>query len=392
MPKFPHFSERVKRVPGSVFEKFRPKMKEQGLRLVRLHIGDTYLLPKYPLPIREEFIRKYRYFNRYCHTFGVDRLRRVLVKKVEEDNGFAVKEDNIMLTNGATNGLSASTMSILNPGDEMLVLTPCWPFFPGMIKVADARVVEVPFYVRLFEEPDLDISAFLKTYLSEKTAAVYLNTPNNPSGKVLTAEQLRQIADFCRRHRLWIISDEAYDGLTFDNHRHISIGTLPGMLEQTITVFTFSKSFMFAGLRLGFIVAEEEVVRMVNKTMVHQLYSPSTLGQYMMVEPVIHRKEWIPAIREHYRELRDLFIGNLNLPVNKPEGTYFIFMSIEKYLRGADYWQMIDRMFDAGVSVAPGGDFGKDFEHYIRICFTGEPPERLEKAAQRLRQVLEPGA
>jgi aspartate/methionine/tyrosine aminotransferase len=388
MPRYPDLAERVDQVPASVFEKFRSKMKEKGPYLIRLHIGDTFMPPSYHLPIDTGFLNQRPYFNRYCNTFGVERFRRVLVDKLKEDNGFSVDVENLLVTSGATNALSASVTTLLNPGDEILVLTPCWPFFPGMVKLADAKVVEVPFYVKLYEEPELNIVKYLQSYLNRQTCAVYLNTPNNPSGKVLNHDQLSMLAQFARQNNLWIISDEAYDGLLFDNRPHISIANLSGMFRRTVSIFTFSKSFMFAGLRLGYLVGEHDVVQAINKSMVHQVYSPSTLSQYMMVEPVKQRHSWIPDLCQQYKDLRDMFCERLKVKVQSPEGTYFLFFPIDEYLNGRDYWEVIDAFLEEGVSVAPGVDFGSNFNHYIRLCFTGEPPERLEKAIERLNKVL----
>ncbi|MBN2367068.1 MAG: pyridoxal phosphate-dependent aminotransferase [Calditrichaeota bacterium] len=388
MPKFPHFAERLNRIQGSVFEKYRSKMKEKGPYMIHLHIGDTYLHPKFNLPVDSEFLKKRPYFNRYCNTFGVERFRRAAAEKLNEDNGFTVDSEQILATSGATNALSASVISLLDPDEEILILTPCWPFFPGMVKVADARGIEVPFYTELYTKPDLNITAYLKEFMTPNTVALYLNTPNNPSGKVLTRHQLEQLADFAKYQDLWIISDEAYDGLIFDGHEQICIGTLPEMHQRTISIFTFSKSFMFAGLRLGYLTSDAEVVKEINKVLVHQVYSPSTLSQYMMVEPLKHRQDWIPKLCMEYQELRDMFIEKMQIPVICPEGTYFLFFSIQAYLRGRKYWEVIDQLIDAGVAVAPGVDFGSNFKDYIRICFTGEPPERLEKAIERLNEVL----
>jgi N-succinyldiaminopimelate aminotransferase len=388
MPQFPKRADRVQKVPASVFERFREKMKEKGSSLIRLHIGDTYLHPRYSLPISDDFIKDKPYFSRYCNTFGVERFRTVLRNKLQEDNGFSISEENVLTTNGATNALSASVLSLMNPGEEILVLTPCWPFFPGMVKMADARVVEVPFYTELYQDSELAIEDYLQKYLTSRTVALYLNTPNNPSGKVLNQRQVQQLADFVKKNKLWIISDEAYDGLVFDNNEHICIANLPGLFEQTISIFTFSKSFMFAGLRLGYVVADDRVTQVINKTMVHQLYSPSTLSQYMMIQPVMDRHSWVPALCREYQEMRDMFIENLEFPVRSPEGTYFLFFSITDMLNGRDYWDVIDALLEEGVSVAPGEDFGKGYESYIRICFTGEPPERLMSAIERINRVL----
>ena len=122
--------------------------------------------------------------------------------------------------------------------------------------------------------------------------------------------------------------------------------------------------------------------------MVHQLYSPATISQQMMVEPVRNRAEWRSRFVRHCRDLRDLFITNLKISPEVPEGSYYLFFSIKEYLDGRDYWEVIDECLEKGISVAPGEDFGKDFHDYVRICFTGEKPERLEIAIDRLNEIL----
>jgi len=388
LPRFPDYSDKLSRIKGAVFEKFRGKMEDFGSDLVRFHIGDSYLPPVYPLPLSLAFLNEHQNFSRYGNTFGIEELREELSKKLKEDNHLLVQPNNILVTAGATNALSSAVHCIHEPGEEILLLTPCWPIFPGIVHSAHASITEVPFYMYLYDNPDLDIVKHLEIFISDKTVAIYLNTPNNPSGKVLNKKQLEQIAEVARKHKLWVISDEAYDGLTFDGHEHISIAALPGMFEQTITVFTFSKIFMFAGLRLGYAVGTENMIINLNKIMVHQIYSSTIFTQQMMIEPVKTRFQWMDEVRTHYQALRDQFITHSGLSLTKPEATYFIFFSIEKYLKGKSYESVINACFDNGVSVAPGIDFGKDFEMYLRVCFTGEGPEQFEKGIERLRKVL----
>lgn len=388
MPKFPEFAERTKNVGGSVFEKFRPKMRQMEGNLVKLHIGDTYLAPPYSIPIDPVFIENNEGFNRYCDTFGIFALREALSEKVNTDNQLLADPDQILMTCGATNALNTAVQTLVNPGEDVIVLTPTWPFFKGMVTIASGKVIEAPLYVRLYPEPGLDILGFLESLRTSKTVAIYLNTPNNPSGKVLNLDQLRQIADFAQKNRLWIISDEAYDGMTYDNHDHISIGSLSGMYNQTISIFTFSKVFMFSGLRLGYIVTDATTVKNLNKMMVHQLYSPATISQQMMIEPVKNRAEWRNQFVTHWHELRELFIANLKISPQAPEGSYYLFFSIKDHLNGRDYWEVIDECLEKGISIAPGNDFGRDFHDYIRICFTGEKPERLEIAIDRLNEIF----
>jgi len=388
MPKFPHFSLRPEAITGSVFEKFQSKMASHGSNLMKLHIGDTYLPTRYPLPISSALLEEHPDYNRYCNTFGVESLRDALVDKLRSDNNLAVVPAQILVTAGATNALSISMTALLNDGDEVLVLSPAWPFFFGMVSVAGGHVVDVPFYMKLYEDPDLDILTHLDNFITERSVALYLNTPNNPSGKVLSQAQIEQVAQVAKKHDLWVISDEAYDGLTFDDRPHISIAALPDMFERTLTVFTFSKSLMFAGLRLGYVIAGQEAIKRLNKMMVHQIYSPSTLAQMMMVEPVNTRAAWLPAVRQHYEELRDVMAQSLHMDMPLPEAGYFFFFSVSKHLKGRDYWEVVEACLDEGVAVAPGDSFGASYGNYIRLCFTGEPRERLEKGIDRFNKVL----
>lgn len=388
MPRFPRFAERSARITGSVYEKFRARMTAAGDDLVGLHIGDAYAPPPYELPLDATFLRSHAGFHRYCDTFGLPELRDTLARKLRDDNALSVARDNILITAGATNALSATVAALIDSGDEVLLLSPYWPFVRGMIRAAGGQVVEVPFYTELIRNPTADVGSLLQRHLTAKTVALYLNSPNNPSGKVLDRGQLQTIADFVRRHDLWLICDEAYDGMTFDERAHISPASFDGMLERTITTFTFSKVFMFAGLRLGYAVAANEVVRTINKAMVHQLYSPSTLAQQMMIEPVRSRDLWSSHFVVECESIRDRVAQALRVDAPLPEGAYYFFFPIDPYLRGRAYNAVIEALLDAGVSVAPGEDFGADFATWIRICFAGVPTPRVLLGVERLNRVL----
>jgi aspartate/methionine/tyrosine aminotransferase len=388
MPRYPEFADRVRHVPGSVFEKFQPEMARQGQNLVRLHIGDTVMKPEFPLPLHESFVQNNPDFNRYCNTFGIPEFRAALRDKLNEDNRFQVSAENILVSNGATSALSAAVMSILNKGDEIILLTPCWPLFANIVRTVEAKIIEVPVYDRLYREPELDLAAVIEPYISKRTAAIYLNSPNNPSGKVVAPAQLAQLAGLVRTHNLWLLSDEAYDGLTFDGHTHYSIAAKENLLDQTISVFTFSKIFMFAGIRLGYAVAAESVIRTLNSIMVHQIYSPATFSQQMMIEPVRTRGEWSGRVRDQYRQARDETLAQLQVDVIPPEASYFLFFDVEPYLAGREMEELVMQCYRAGVSVAPGIEFGAHYRTWLRLCFTGETPERMRQGIDRLNRVI----
>lgn len=388
MPRFPEFASRTGLITGSVYEKFRARFAAQGDNMVALHIGDAYAPPPYDIPIDADFAQRNEGYHRYCDTFGVAALREALAAKLRADNALPSQPGDVLVTAGATNALAVTVQSLVDPGDDVMVLAPYWPFFRGMVKVAGGNPVEVPFYTNVAGMSQSAVRALLETHRTDRTVAVYLNSPNNPSGVVLTREQLQAVAEFVRAHDLWLISDEAYDGMVYDDNVHYSPGSFPEMFPRTISIFTFSKVYMFAGLRIGYATCERSVIEVLNKIMVHTLYSPSTVAQMMLVEPVRRRDQWRHAFVDHARELRDMFMSNLHVRPPTPQGAYYLFFPLTPYLRGRAYAEVIDACLDAGVSVAPGADFGADYERYIRICFTGEEPERLRVAVERLNGVF----
>jgi N-succinyldiaminopimelate aminotransferase len=388
MPRYPRFADRSARITGSVYEKFKSRMAAQGENLVALHIGDSYAPPPYPLPVDATFFTAHPGVNRYCDTFGIAPLRDALATKLREDNQLDVQRDNILVTCGATNALAATVQALVNPGEDVMILAPHWPFFRGMVRAAGAGVIDVPFYSVLDKNPGTDIETMLERSLTKNTVAVYVNSPNNPSGKVLTREQLVAVAAFARSQGLWLISDEAYDGMTYDGREHISPASFHDTLERSVSVFTFSKVYMFAGLRLGFAVAGSDAIRQINKAMVHQLYSPSTLAQEMMIEPVRTRATWSKRFVQEYENTRNSVAKALRFDAPLPDGAYYFFFNIEKYLRGRSVTDVVNACLDAGVSVAPGEDFGAAYGNWLRICFAGESPERVMLGVERLNGVL----
>lgn len=389
MPRYPDFAARSARLTGSVYEKFKPRMAAQGDRLVALHIGDSYAPPPYPLPIDATYLHDHPHANRYCDTFGIAPLRDELAAKLRADNHLNVQRDHVLVTCGATNALCATIQTLVDPGDDVMLLSPHWPFVRGMVRAAGGGVIDVPFYTELDNgNPRAQTSALIERALTRETVAIYLNSPNNPSGRVLTRDQLVAVAGFARANHLWLISDEAYDGMTYDGRAHVSPASFDGMLERTISTFTFSKVYMFAGLRLGYAVAASEVIKAINKAMVHQLYSPSTLAQEMMIAPVQSRAVWSKRFVAEYEETRNRVAKALRFDARLPDGAYYFFFNAEKYLRGRRITDVVNSCLDAGVSVAPGEDFGAGYGNWLRICFAGESPERVMLGVERLNGVL----
>ncbi len=388
MPRFPEVSARSARISGSTFEKFLPRLRQHRDGFYKLHIGDSDRGPNYVLPYREDFAAQNPYAFQYANTWGITRLRRAIAEKLRDENHLSVEADEVLVTGGATNALSACVHAIADPHEEILVLTPSWPFFRGMVQLAGAHVRELPFYCELRQGSIPRIETYLESAITSRCVGIYLNSPNNPSGVTLDEAELTAVLRVAEAHRLWVVSDEAYDQMAFDGRNTLSPAALGVAAGQVLTTFTFSKTYRFAGLRLGWATGPRTLLEAMNKIMVHMIYGPTVPGQYMMVEALRTRREWVPSVQAEYQRRRDDFLDALALDLHAPEGTYFVFFDAQQFLGKEPIDALVARCIDAGVAVTPGEDFGDDYRNWIRVCFAAEDPERSRQAAVRLREIL----
>jgi len=386
MPRAPQTAARLEGIGGSVFERLLPRIRERTPRPTRLHIGDAADPPAYELPLDPDFREDRAHWFQYPNTAGIGRLRRALADHHRSVHGLDTEPDQILVTSGATNALSSALQALVDPGDEVIVPTPSWPFFRGMVRMSGGVVREVPFYTT---EVRTDGLQRIEATIGERTAALYLNTPNNPSSRVLDAATRRAILEIAERHDLWVISDEAYDGMAYDGRATHPLSLYSARPENVLSVYTFSKIFRFAGLRLGWIRAAAPVIPSVDRALVHSVYSASSLAQELVLDPVRQFTRWSAGVSADLQSRRDLFLGTLDLPVEPCEGTYFAFLDAAPFCRrGRNPEDLIVECLDAGVLVAPGSDFGTDYGSWIRACFAAESRDAVEDAARRLRRVL----
>lgn len=384
MPKFPHFADRVGVLQPPVFEQFMPAMRKAGESLVRLHIGESEAAPPYNTHLTPEFLAQNPNATKYANTFGIAPLRAALAQKMESENHLSTTSEHILVTSGATQGLSLASQALFQQGDEVLVFTPAWPLTFGIVALSGATLVEIP----RFHELDLTLSEFaseLRTYFGPNTAGIIVNSPNNPTGNVLSTEQLQVVAEVAAEQQAWIVSDEAYDGLAFDDVDVTSIGSLSGAYERTITLNTFSKLYQFAGARLGWVTAIPEVLAKLNQVLVHQNYNAPTVSQYQVLQAVESRNTWKPHVVEALQRKRDITAAVLGEEAQVKAG-YFAFVRLPHH--DQDTRQFVHQCIDNGVSIAPGIAFGRDFQDYIRICFTGVSESMLQKGLQLLKREL----
>jgi aspartate/methionine/tyrosine aminotransferase len=394
MARYPSLSGPAQALPASIFDKLMRRLASYQGRIIPLHIGDTHLAP--PAESRlgalgfthEPDADLYR----YSPPPGKQKLLDAIVRKVHRINGLDTGgPDRVQVTSGATHALSCALRSVVDAGDHMLLLTPYWPLIRGIALSAGVRPVDVPFSHVLLRDPDVDPEALLERYITPETTAIYICTPNNPDGKVLGDRELGAIARVAQRHDLWILSDEVYEYFLYDGRVHRSIASLEGMADRTFTVFSFSKSYGQAGLRVGYVVAPCAGAGAVRKMSNHSVYCVPRAMQRAALLALEHGDGFLAEARATYQQARDLAHGRLGDVSLLPEGSTYLWLDLTRFLGPGetDALDLLERIAADGVLLAPGAVFGHEFSGWARLCFTSVGREALEEGLERVRRVLD---
>lgn len=372
----------------SVFAELMPRILALGERCIPLHIGDTYRLP--PKAAREalreaalECADSTRYFQ-YTHPFGRPQLLEALVAKLETDNGIQVTADCLQVTCGATQALAAVAQTHLDPGDEVIVCCPYWPLIRGIIETVGSVVVNAS-----WKEAVADPQSCLGPLVSGRTKAIYLANPNNPDGSILNGEEARRLHRFAMDKGIMIWSDEAYEHIVFDGREKVSLQTLDKDAEHpcVVSVFTFSKSFGMAGLRIGYVAGPKAFMTSLRRVCNHQIYNLSDLIQgaalAALTMPGRAYREFLDSQRNDYQEARGRLARAFPKAEVAPGGAY-LFVEFES---PEESWRALNAWLAEGLCSAPGEAFGPFHHHCLRLCFTAVPPERLDEAVAIVKRV-----
>jgi aspartate aminotransferase len=328
----------------------------------------------------------------YPDQRGTLSLREVLAAKLARENRIAAEPDDIVVANGGTHALFLTFQALLGDGDEVLVLSPHWMAIPKLVAFASgARMRTMPAYLDLLEGV-LDPAGFaerLRGAIQPATRGIYINTPNNPTGAVLTPEQLAVIAEVAIDLDLWVVSDEAYEHLVFDDARHVSIASVPGMGERTVSVFTLSKSYAMTGWRVGYLVAPPALRTVMGPLLAFY----TTHGVFPAVQSaaraaVTGPQEAVEQMRSAYQDRRDLLLAGLagqsTIRVPPPRGAFYGFANVGAALGGRDVWSLVEEWLELGVAVLPGTAFGPEYGDWVRLSLATRREDVIE-AASRLK-------
>ncbi|CAD5244096.1 Aromatic-amino-acid aminotransferase 2 [Thermococcus camini] len=361
----------------------------QGVEgLISLGIGE----PDFDTP---EHIKEYakealdRGMTHYSPNAGIMMLREAVSEKLRKQNGIeADPRSEIMILVGANQAFILGLAAFLKEGEEVLIPSPMFVSYAPAVILAGGKPVEVPTY----EENEFRLSVDdLEKHVSEKTRALIINSPNNPTGAVLTKKDLEEIADFAVEHDLIVFSDEVYEHFVYDGVKNHSIASLDGMFERTITINGFSKTFAMTGWRLGFVAAPSWIIEKMARFQMYNATCPVTFAQYAATKALKDERSWeaVEEMRQEYDRRRNLVWKRLNemgLPTVKPKGAFYIFPRIrDTGLSSKEFSELM--LKEARVAVVPGSAFGNAGEGYIRISYA-TAYEQLEEAMARMEKVL----
>ncbi len=334
----------------------------------------------------------------YLQTSGIPHLLDLLVEKLRSRNGIPVEAaDEVMVTNGGVHGLYLLWQALLEPGDEVLVPDPEWPPCVGGILAARGLPVACPLHEARGWRYDLEE---LASKISDRTRAIYLNSPHNPTGGVLTRTDLDRICEIARARDLWLVSDEAYEDILYDGVEHVSPASLPDMYPRTVVVYTFSKSYAMTGLRLGYVAVKDAGIRdRMVKLLFQTTSNVASIVQHGGIGALEGSQECLRQFRRELHTRRDIFYeGVRSLPGGllrgePPKGAFYAFLRIDPgWSPGPDRasvsWGLAEHLIERGrIGCVPGVDFGARGEGYIRFCFARGRDE-LRGALASMQRVL----
>jgi len=378
---------RLERVGFSDIVKIRNKILElrrQGADVLQFEGGEPFI--NTPEPIKEACIKALaENKTRYAPSSGIPELIEVIVQKVRAKNKIPAESGHVIVVNGGLHGLFVAFLSVVNPGDEVMVFSPYWTPVRDLIGLTGGERVPVNTY----EMPLGNLKPELERRLTEKTRMIYFNSPTNPTGRVYRRNEIEAIAEFAREHDLIVISDEAYEDIIFDQE-HVSITSLPGMLERTLTVFTLSKSYAMTGWRIGYVIATEPWMTGLRKLTLNSINGVNTPTQWAAVAALTMDQSFLEECRRAYRQRRDLLVNGLRsigFECDTPEGAFYAFPRIGTVLSG-NSWEVSNFLLESvGVATVPGVVFGQHGEGHLRFSFSTSI-ETIEAGLERLRKQL----
>lgn len=353
------------------------KMQQQGIDVISLSIGE----PDFETPghIKDACIDALmRGETHYAPSNGIPELITAIAEKIERDNHFPCRPEQVIVTCGAKDAIHQAMQAILNPGDEAIILDPSWVSYEPCVQMAGARAVHHRLNDTTFQIEDAVLER-----ITHKTKMMVINSPSNPSGSVLDKRSLALVSDICEDFDLFVLSDEIYEKLIYGKE-HISLACIGSMAERTITVNGFSKAYAMTGWRLGYAIAPIEIIRQMSKVQQHSTSHPTTFVMYGGVAALKGDQGCVEEMVQEFRRRRDYLIEELGLmgfESAPAEGAFYAFIRV----MGDDMEIARNWLENAHVAATPGSAFG--MPGWERISYAASR-EKLKEAVNRIRRLV----
>lgn len=379
-------SQRTQQIQGSGIRRFF-SMAAGVPDVISLGVGE----PDFDTPwhVREAAIQAIQEGKTfYTANAGLEETRRAIADFVSRKYQLSYNfENEIMMTIGCSEGIDLAMRILVDPGDEVIVMDPSYVSYLPTILLSGG----VPVPVRLEESEKFKLTPEkLEMAITEKTKLLVISFPNNPTGAIMTKEELRKIAEIVKQHDIYVLSDEVYSELTYTNDKkHCSIASFDGMKERTIVLNGLSKAFAMTGWRLGYVLAPSFLLDEMIKIHQYTAIAPSTIGQYASVSAFNNSDEDIDRMRTSYNQRRRYLLHTLNkMGINcfEPEGAFYLFVNIQQF--GLSSEAFCERLLEEEkLAVVPGDAFGSSGEGYVRISYAYSL-KQLEAAMEKLEAFI----
>ncbi|MEM3874610.1 MAG: pyridoxal phosphate-dependent aminotransferase [Candidatus Bathyarchaeia archaeon] len=362
-------------------------LERQGKEIIHLEIGE----PDFdtPINIKEAAVKAlYAGYTHYVPAAGIPELREAIAEHISKTRKIPVDPEEVVVTPGAKPIMFFAILACVERGEEVLYPNPGFPIYESMINFVGAKPVPIP----LKEENDFRLDhEYVKAKITKKTKMIILNSPENPTGGVLTREDLKVIADcIANRDDVIVLSDEIYSRIIYEEN-HESIASLPGMKEKTIILDGFSKTYAMTGWRLGYGVMRKDLAEKITQLMINSNSCTCAFVQMAGVEALKGPQDSVEKMVTEFRKRREVIVSGLNningITCKKPKGAFYVFPNIKG--TGKKSKELSDYLLnEAGVAVLPGTSFGKYGEGYLRISFANSV-ENIKKALDRISKAVE---
>jgi aspartate/methionine/tyrosine aminotransferase len=383
-------ADRMESIPFSGIRKiFEEVMRREkaGEEIIHLNIGR----PDFDTPAHiKEAAKKALDEGKvhYSSNYGIPQLREALADKLQRENQMSYDPGEIIVTVGGNEAVFIAMMGLLDAGDEVLIPDPCWLNYFYCVQMAGGVPVSIPARQEHQFTPSIDD---FRSRVTDKTKMIVINTPNNPTGAVYSTESLQALAQLAEEKDLYVLSDEIYEKMVFDGHRHVSFGSLPGMKDRTVTVSGFAKNYSMTGWRLGFVAASPAAISAMVRIHQYVTICATSFAQWGAVAALNGPQDDVAHMIAEFGRRGTLVSSALQempgIQVAKPAGTFYIFPSITE--TGKSSQEMAEYLLDeAKIAVVPGHVFGDYGEGFIRLSYANSY-ENLEKAMASMHKALQ---